>query len=147
MSFHDSVATVLGYLTQTDKPGALRPPEPIGGTIPWLGLGPTLHHAQRMCVAARMAITLARRHVIGEKLSDVPIPDLSKGNAFGFEPVAEMENGCQVQRLHLGRILPVAQALPIGAEDRRKQIARVVLQHEFAFAWSHVRSPLLRRSK
>ncbi|WP_258223584.1 hypothetical protein [Rhodobacter aestuarii] len=57
-----------------------------------------------------MAITLARRHVIGEKLSDVPIPDLSKGNAFGFDPVAEMENGCQVQRLHLGRILPVCGA-------------------------------------
>ena len=55
LTLHDSVATVLGYLTQTDKPGTLRPPEPIGGTIPWLGLAPTLHHAQRMPRPSRHA--------------------------------------------------------------------------------------------
>ncbi|MGR3248544.1 MAG: relaxase/mobilization nuclease domain-containing protein [Paracoccus sp. (in: a-proteobacteria)] len=48
ITFHSSVSKVLGYLTQSGKPGILRPSEPIGGTIPWLGHGPTLSHAQRM---------------------------------------------------------------------------------------------------
>ena len=73
---------MLGYLTQSGKPGALRPPEPIGGTIPWLGHGPTLSHAQRMPRPARHA-----KNVLHVTLS---LPDGMTADRAAWVEMAQM---------------------------------------------------------